>query len=124
MDTATDFDALVGRNLRALRRAAGLSQMALAAGVEQQGVTFGQNAESRVERGVRPLRLEEALAAATHLGVPVEALADPETAQRVKVHALTPAAAGTLTAEDFRALEARVDELTRALRAATQPMLV
>lgn len=87
MATPREFDRHVGRNLQLLRKAAGLSQAELAARLADRGLHFQQPTVLKVERGSRPLKFEEAFAAAQILGVRVADLFGSE--------------------EDTRALEAR-----------------
>jgi transcriptional regulator with XRE-family HTH domain len=63
---STDFNKLVGENLRRYRAAAGLSQVDIAA---RLGPPFEQSTIARTEGGSRPLRLEEALAIAKLLDI-------------------------------------------------------
>lgn len=72
-----NFDRLVGRNLRALRRAAKISQSDLAAGMTRRGAAISQPIFTRIERGERPLKFQEAMAAADVLGLTVTDLLHP-----------------------------------------------
>ncbi len=67
--TPQEFEASVGRAIRALRQARGWSQADLAAGVQDRGFPLQQTQVARVENGSRPLRVNEAAAFAAVLGV-------------------------------------------------------
>jgi transcriptional regulator with XRE-family HTH domain len=64
-----DFNQRVGARVKQYRQAAGVSQTQLATVLSTLGMPFHQQAIVRVERGQRPLRLEEALAVAENLGI-------------------------------------------------------
>jgi transcriptional regulator with XRE-family HTH domain len=70
----TDFNQRVGENLHQIRKAAGLSQADLAERLTARGLSFQQPTILKLEKGSRPLRLEEASAIAEELGVNVAAL--------------------------------------------------
>jgi transcriptional regulator with XRE-family HTH domain len=71
----TAFDVLVGRNLAALRIAAGYSQRTLAEAMTARGRgQLLQQTLLRIEAGRRPLKLAEAALAAELLGVPLTEL--------------------------------------------------
>jgi transcriptional regulator with XRE-family HTH domain len=55
-----DFNARVGANIKRLRAAAGLSQADLAHQLTERGFPFQQQTILKVEKGIRPLKLEEA----------------------------------------------------------------
>lgn len=72
--TETDFDVMVGRNVKALRNAADLTQTELAERLTAAGYPMQQQTVLKIERGSRPLKLEEALVVADILDVPTESL--------------------------------------------------
>lgn len=65
----TDFNHRVGWNLRRFRNDAGLSQADLATALAVRGFPFQQPTVLKVERGSRPLKLDEAYAIAEVLGI-------------------------------------------------------
>ena len=69
-----DFDALVGRRIKALRVACGMSQTALVEELTQRGLNLPQQTIVRIEKGERSLRFSEATAFASSLKVPLEVL--------------------------------------------------
>jgi transcriptional regulator with XRE-family HTH domain len=69
-----DFNHLVGQNIAAARKAAGLSQAEVASELSMRGLPFQQQTVLKVEKGSRPLRLEEAVVLADLLGVEVNDL--------------------------------------------------
>src|SRR5215217_1703109 len=81
---STDFNKRVGAKLQRIRKAAGLSQADLATQLEARGLPFQQPTILKVEKGSRPLKLEEAYAIAQILRVNVASLSqhiDNETAE-------------------------------------------
>jgi transcriptional regulator with XRE-family HTH domain len=70
----TTFNQRVGANLQRLRKAAWWSQADLADQLAARGLPFGQPTVLKVEKGARPLKLEEACAIAETLGVSLAAL--------------------------------------------------
>jgi transcriptional regulator with XRE-family HTH domain len=75
----SDYAALpeqlsAGANLHVLRLCAEISQSALARELAARGVRFTQQAVDRVERGIRSLRVEEAVIVADVLGIQVSDL--------------------------------------------------
>lgn len=60
MNEDDDYDAQVGRNLRTLREARGMTQAELASAVTERGLPFRQQTIVKIEQGHRPLRLREA----------------------------------------------------------------
>jgi transcriptional regulator with XRE-family HTH domain len=64
----------VGANLALLRKTKGLSQADLAMLLEQHGLPFQQQTILKIEKGARPLKLEEALTVAGVLAVDMSAL--------------------------------------------------
>jgi transcriptional regulator with XRE-family HTH domain len=62
----TDFNKLVGENLRRYRAAAGLSQVDIA---DRLGPPFDQSTIARTEAGTRPLKLGEAVTIAKLLDI-------------------------------------------------------
>ncbi len=73
-DYPTDFNRSVGQNLQVLRKAAGLSQTDLAEALSARGLPFMQQTVLKVEKGSRPLKLEEAATAADVIGVTISDL--------------------------------------------------
>jgi transcriptional regulator with XRE-family HTH domain len=69
-----DFDQQVGRNVARLRKAKELSQADLADAMTEWGLPWHQQTEQKVERGLRPLRLHEAVGLAGVLRVETRAL--------------------------------------------------
>ncbi|ADG97515.1 helix-turn-helix domain protein [Segniliparus rotundus DSM 44985] len=69
-----DFDALVGRRIKALRTACGMSQTALVDELAQRGLNLPQQTIVRIEQGARSLKFSEATAFASALRVPLEVL--------------------------------------------------
>lgn len=122
---ATDFDRLVGRNLRVLRTVAGLSQAELARNIEARGVQMVQQTVAKIETGQRSLRLHEAVATAEVLGVTIAQLARQST-----VVVTTRSTSWNVHEEPDRAaqLEAELQEIVAKYRsdieALTQPSLL
>lgn len=75
-DESTDFNKAVGRNVQELRKAAGISQATLAERLSEHGYQFRQQTILKIEKGSRPLKLDEAVAIALELQVPTELLWD------------------------------------------------
>jgi transcriptional regulator with XRE-family HTH domain len=71
-------DAQVGHNLQRIREARGVSQADLAARLGKLGLPFHQQTILKVEKGQRPLRLAEAQAIATVLGVDLKLISAGE----------------------------------------------
>jgi transcriptional regulator with XRE-family HTH domain len=69
-----DFNRRVGENLQRIRKAAGWSQADLADRLSARGLSFQQPTILKVEKGSRPLKLEEACAIAEELEVTVASL--------------------------------------------------
>ena len=69
-----DFNQRVGANVQRFRTAAGMSQAELADELTHRGYTFQQQGILKVERGSRPLKLEEAQVIAEVLRVDPESL--------------------------------------------------
>jgi transcriptional regulator with XRE-family HTH domain len=79
-------------NLKALRKAAGMSQEEFARAMTRRGIKWYQATVYKVENGERQIQLGEAAAAARILNVPLQQMirADPETAvqlQRLRLKA-------------------------------------
>jgi len=68
---STDFNERVGANVQRFRKAAGLSQADLAHALSQRGASFQQQTVLKVEKGSRPLKLDEAVLIADILKMPV-----------------------------------------------------
>lgn len=63
------FDLEVGARVQALREARGLMQAELASNMKARGLNWSQTILSKVERGERPLRLQEATALVKELSL-------------------------------------------------------
>lgn len=72
-----DFNGAVGQNLQLLRKAAGLSQADLAEHLSARGYPFAQQTVLKVEKGTRPLKLDEAAQIADVVGVTISDLFSP-----------------------------------------------
>jgi transcriptional regulator with XRE-family HTH domain len=70
----TDFNHRVAANVQRLRKAADKSQAQLAHELALRDLPFQQQIIANVEKGIRPLKFDEAVAIAEILGVPVIAL--------------------------------------------------
>lgn len=85
-DQVDEFDEQVGRNVQELRKARGLTQTELAERLAARGLPFRQQTVVKVEKGQRPLRLQEADAIASVLAVDIDVLADePITFDSVRI---------------------------------------
>jgi transcriptional regulator with XRE-family HTH domain len=71
-----DFNQRVGANLQLHRKAKGYSQSDLAGLLEQRGLPFQQQTILKIEKGARPLKLEEASAIADILGIEMSSLTE------------------------------------------------
>src|SRR4029450_4161698 len=71
-----DFNQRVGANLQLHRKAKGYSQSDLAGLLEQRGLPFQQQTILKIEKGPRPLRLEEAFVIADILGIELSSLTE------------------------------------------------
>lgn len=69
MTESTDFDREVGARIQTLRESKGMLQSELALGMKARGLNWSQTILSKVERGERPLRLQEAGALVKQLGL-------------------------------------------------------
>jgi transcriptional regulator with XRE-family HTH domain len=69
------FDQRVGENFRRLRKRSRLSQHDVANAMTAIGTPMTQQSVTRVERGIRTLKFDEALAFAAVIRVPVSELA-------------------------------------------------
>jgi transcriptional regulator with XRE-family HTH domain len=72
--SSTNFNERLGRNLLRFRKAANISQAALADQLEKRGFPFGQTTIVKVEQGTRPLKAEELVAIGEILEIPTSAL--------------------------------------------------
>jgi transcriptional regulator with XRE-family HTH domain len=84
-----DFNVRVGGNLQQLRKEKGMSQTDLAQELTERGFPFQQQTILKIEKGARPLKLEEAQVIAEILGVHPVLLsdysnADPATVARAQ----------------------------------------
>jgi transcriptional regulator with XRE-family HTH domain len=66
----------VGANLQLHRKAKGYSQSDLAGQLEQRGLPFQQQTILKIEKGARPLKLEEAYVIADILGINLSSLTE------------------------------------------------
>lgn len=84
---STDTDTTIGENIRRFREALGLSQAQLAQRLVDGGLEgFYPQTVLRVEKGIRPLRLAEALVVAEALNTELGALAaDSERSEMLRV---------------------------------------
>jgi transcriptional regulator with XRE-family HTH domain len=71
-----DFNQRVGANLQLHRKAKGYSQADLAGLLEQHGLPFQQQTILKIEKGSRPLKLEEAFVIADILGIELSSLTE------------------------------------------------
>lgn len=78
MPATVPTNVQIGRSVRALRNAAGLTQEQLADRMAERGVDLHHSSVSTTELGKRPLTLPEALAIADALGVQLDSLVDYE----------------------------------------------
>jgi transcriptional regulator with XRE-family HTH domain len=70
------FNQRVGANLQLHRKAKGYSQSDLAGLLEQRGLPFQQQTILKIEKGARPLKLEEASVIADILGIEMSSLTE------------------------------------------------
>ena len=119
----TDFNKRVGANVKHYRLARGMSQADLAAQLTVRDFPFHQQAILKVEKGTRPLKVEEISVIADILGVDMAALlrSDDEEARQTLSRML----------QHVNRLEMEIDELnrqvvlkTRALESARQALQV
>lgn len=108
---SVNFNAVVGANVQRFRKAAGLSQSDLAQALTDRGASFQQQTILKVEKGSRPLRLEEAALLADVLHVPVTNLLRSEDDEEMIAAQIALNQAMT----EVRRLAARTDELRREL---------
>jgi transcriptional regulator with XRE-family HTH domain len=71
-----NFNQRVGANLQLHRKAKGYSQSDLAGLLEQRGLPFQQQTILKIEKGSRPLKLEEASVIADVLGIELSDLTE------------------------------------------------
>lgn len=80
---------MFARRLREERQAAGLTQAAFGELISKRlDATVGGTAVTRIEKGERSVKLEEAVAAAQALGVPLAALVSDETPEAARLNEL------------------------------------
>lgn len=70
-------EAVFARRMRQVREAAKMSQTRLAELLAERGIKIDPTSITRIEKGARGVRLEEAVAIAEALGVPLEELLLP-----------------------------------------------
>jgi transcriptional regulator with XRE-family HTH domain len=73
-DRAGDPERILGQRLRGLREEAGLTQEQVAARMRSLGHHLYQNTIWKIEAGKRPVRVNEAVALANILGIPLDGL--------------------------------------------------
>jgi transcriptional regulator with XRE-family HTH domain len=100
----TEFNKRVGANVKQYRLARGMSQADLAAQLTVRDFPFHQQAILKVERGTRPLKVEEVSAIADIFGIGVDALLQSE-ARQTELRLL----------QHVTRLEMEIDELDRQL---------
>jgi transcriptional regulator with XRE-family HTH domain len=116
---STDFNQRVGSNVQKFRKAAGLSQADLAHALSQRGASFQQQTVLKVEKGSRPLKLDEAVLIADILKMPMFDL----LIMRADAGELVEAALELNKAnEALRRLQARRGELAGELEQLNQEM--
>jgi transcriptional regulator with XRE-family HTH domain len=76
------FNRRVAANVARLRKAADKSQALLAHELALRGLPFQQQIIANVEKGIRPLKFDEAVAIGEILGVPVTALYEASSENR------------------------------------------
>jgi transcriptional regulator with XRE-family HTH domain len=110
----TDFNQRVGGNVKQYRLARGMSQADLATALQTRGFPFHQQAILKVEKGTRPLKVEEVSAVADILEIGVAALlqSDDEEARQTLTRML----------QHVNRLEMEVDELNRQLVSKTRKL--
>jgi transcriptional regulator with XRE-family HTH domain len=109
---SADFNECVGSNVQRFRKAVGMSQTDLAQALTERGASFQQQTVLKVEKGSRPLKLDEAALIADILTVPMFDL----LIMRSNAGELVEAAIELNKAnETLRRLQARRDALTQQL---------
>jgi transcriptional regulator with XRE-family HTH domain len=108
----TEFNKRVGANVKHYRLARGMSQADLAAQLTVRDFPFHQQAILKVERGTRPLKVEEASAIADIFGLATVALlrSEDDEARQTRSRLL----------EQVNRLEIEIDELDRQLVSKTR----
>jgi transcriptional regulator with XRE-family HTH domain len=108
----TDFNKRVGANVRQYRLARGMSQADLAAQLTVRDFPFHQQAILKVEKGTRPLKVEEVSAISDIFGIGMGALlqSDDEEARQTLSRML----------QHVNRLEMEIDELNRQLVSKTR----
>lgn len=76
-ETSADLNKLIGWNLQRFRKDSGLSQTDLADELTERGVPFRQQTVLKIEKGARPLRVDEAAVIAEILDLSVDDLLRP-----------------------------------------------
>lgn len=74
LDQLQDAERRIGRNMRRVRESLGLKQQDVADKMNEAGFKFHQTQVAKVERGERPVRVNEWFAIANALGIDAEAL--------------------------------------------------
>ena len=69
-----DLEAIVAKNVRRLREGRGMSQQQLGSDLFLHGLGIHRMAVAQLEKGARPLRLNEVAVIAAYFEVPVESL--------------------------------------------------
>jgi transcriptional regulator with XRE-family HTH domain len=118
-----DFNQRVGANLQLHRKAKGYSQSDLARLLEQHGLPFQQQTILKIEKGSRPLKLEEASVIADVLGIELSSLTEQFTNEAIAVAATEILQRAAVIArqdksmEELREKRLRDDEAWRQVRA-------
>ncbi|MGY1845534.1 helix-turn-helix domain-containing protein [Modestobacter sp. SYSU DS0875] len=73
-----DLEFVIGQRIRALREAQGMSQAQLGQKLASLGFPMEQPTVYKLEKGTRPIRVNEVAAAAAVLGVEIEDLLSPQ----------------------------------------------
>ncbi len=115
VDVEQTFEKAFGARVRDARDGMQWSQRKLAEELERLGVKLDPSAVTRIERGTREVKLREAAAIATALGVKLEDLAPPPTATPREQFDAWVLSAGEQLAVARRALAAMVSSYAMAL---------
>lgn len=108
----TDFNRRVGKNVRDYREARGMTQADLAAALQERGFGFQHQGILKIEKGTRPLRVEEVAVIADIFGIGTAALlrSDDDEARQTRSRLL----------QQVNRLEMEIDELDRQLVSKTR----
>lgn len=112
IDNSGDLNQLIGANLQLLRKDSGLSQSDLAERLTERGVPFRQQTVLKIEKGSRPLRVDEAAIIAEVLDLSVDDLLRPHDERTLALREVVRAQREVeVTKEHLQ----RVDEARQAL---------